>query len=169
MAVCCRLWLTKRTLRRQDLSMDIHEIARNGTRPDMEFYVERLKTNASVDSDDFQEYIRSFVNTKNDHKYSPLHCSIFSRSSLCLHCDHWHSLTPLRNLDTFSCLVELGCDVNAKCHGSSPLHLLIATATLPNGGKEFGVSGASALIAAGCDLHSKVIPAGHPSAHASIG
>jgi ankyrin repeat protein len=132
--------------------MDLHEIARNGTPDEIQSYFERLNANSS-DSEQFQEYVRAFINTKNDNKYSPLHCSIFSRSFFASSAT---SLTFLRNTEIFSYLIDKGCDVNSKCHGSSPLHLLIATAILPNGGEEFGLSCASALISAGCDLLSKV-------------
>jgi hypothetical protein len=71
--------------------MNLHEIARHGTGYDIESYFERLKANSSVDSEEFQEYVRSFVNTKNDHKYSPLHCSIFSRFTQSILFYHHHS------------------------------------------------------------------------------
>lgn len=61
-----------------------------------------------------------------------------------------------RNLETFTYLVEAGCDVNSKCHGTSPLHLSIATAILPNGGYELGLTCALKLISSSCDLNAKV-------------
>jgi hypothetical protein len=59
-------------------SADIHTLARNGTRADLEQQFETLRSECS-DAEDFQESLQAFINTRNEQKYSPLHCAIFSR------------------------------------------------------------------------------------------
>ena len=54
------------------------------------------------------------------------------------------------------CLVENGCDINIKCHGTPPLHLTLTTTVLP-GGYEFGLSAALKLLSMGCDVNAKVV------------
>ena len=57
--------------------MNLHEIAKNGTHYDIQTFFETLKLNTS--SDEYLEAIQTIINTKNNQKYSPLHCSIFAR------------------------------------------------------------------------------------------
>lgn len=59
--------------------MELHDIARHGSRYDIQSYFETLKLNSTLDTDEFQEYVISHINAKNEAKYSPLHCSIFAR------------------------------------------------------------------------------------------
>jgi hypothetical protein len=54
------------------------------------------------------------------------------------------------------CLLENGCDVNMKCHGTPPLHLALTTTVLP-GGYEFGITCALKLVAQDCDINAKVL------------
>ena len=55
------------------------------------------------------------LNKRNALKYAPIHTAIFSR-----------------NVEAFMLLIEYGADINLKCHGSPCMHLILATAILPD-------------------------------------
>jgi hypothetical protein len=64
----------------------------------------------------------------------------------------------LRNLAAVELFVDLGADVNLKCHGTPPLHLAVAAAALPApGARAFGAAAAAALLHASYDLSAKVL------------
>lgn len=50
-----------------------------------------------------------------------------------------------RNIGAFKALVEFGADVNTKCHGTPPLHLIIRTMAQP-AGYEFGLECLNLLL-----------------------
>ena len=52
--------------------------------------------------------------------------------------------------------IDLGADVNLKCHGTPSLHLAIMIAALP-GGEDFGFSASSLILHNSCDLTAKVL------------
>ena len=56
------------------------------------------------------------LNVKNEIRYTPLHCAIFSR-----------------NFDAVYTLVQNGADVNTKCFGTPCIHLALTIAMLPDG------------------------------------
>jgi acetoin utilization deacetylase AcuC-like enzyme len=58
------------------------------------------------------------LNERNDMRYTPLHCAIFAQ-----------------NFDTFDLLITEGADINSKCHGSPPIHLVVAAFGLPSNEK----------------------------------
>jgi ankyrin repeat protein len=62
------------------------------------------------------------LNIKNEVRYTPLHCAIFSR-----------------NYDAVAVLVQNGADVNTKCFGTPCIHLALTIAMLPDG-YEFGLN-----------------------------
>jgi hypothetical protein len=64
----------------------------------------------------------------------------------------------LRNLAAVELFIDLGADVNLKCHGTPPLHLAVAAAALPAAGaRRFGTAAAAALLHASYDLSAKVL------------
>lgn len=66
------------------------------------------------------QQIAYFLNRKNFQKYNGFHVAIFQRNFAAV---------------KFFCGLPLdyGFDINAKCHGTPPLHLLLFVAALPNG------------------------------------
>jgi len=70
----------------------------------------------------------AYLNQRDHNKYTALHVAIFSR-----------------NLEAVKALLELGIDINAKCHGTPSTHLCISTAALPDG-RDFGTSGLALLL-----------------------
>ena len=63
-----------------------------------------------------EDSVSYFVNRRNSMRYTPLMTAIFAR-----------------NLGTLRALVNAKCDVDLKCHGTPVLHLLLVTASLPEG------------------------------------
>ncbi len=61
-----------------------------------------------------------------------------------------------RNLDAVELFIDLGADVNLKCHGTPSLHLAIMISSLPEG-LAFGCAAASIILNSSCDLSAKVI------------
>lgn len=53
-------------------------------------------------------------------------------------------------------LARNGADLNAKCHGTPPLHLAIATAVQPDG-QSFGWDCVAALLENNANVSAKVI------------
>ena len=51
--------------------------------------------------------------------------------------------------------IDLGADVNLKCHGTPSLQLAVMVASLPSG-LEFGTAAASLILTSSCDLTAKV-------------
>ncbi|KAJ1425159.1 hypothetical protein B484DRAFT_349729, partial [Ochromonadaceae sp. CCMP2298] len=70
------------------------------------------------------------INLRNDQRYTPLHVAIFAR-----------------NLDAVETLIKYGADVDVKCHGTPPVHLVCSTAAQP-GGLPFAVACLGLLLAA---------------------
>jgi ankyrin repeat protein len=60
------------------------------------------------------QFMIQFLNRKDELKYTALHRSVFAR-----------------NLESFTYLLDKGCDVNIKCHGTPLLQLLLAASLLP--------------------------------------
>lgn len=60
-----------------------------------------------------------------------------------------------RNLAAVEVFIDLGVDVNLKCHGTPSLHLAIMTTSL-HGGFEFGCAATDLILKSACDLTAKV-------------
>lgn len=58
-------------------------------------------------------------------------------------------------MDAIEVFIDLGADVNLKCHGTPSIHLAVMVAALP-GGLEFGSAAASLILTNSCDLTAKV-------------
>lgn len=70
----------------------------------------------------------AYLNQRDHHKYTPLHTAIFCR-----------------NLEAVKAFLELGIDVNTKCHGTPSTHLCVSTAALPEG-YDFGAAALAHLL-----------------------
>ena len=52
-------------------------------------------------------------------------------------------------------LIDLGADVNLKCHGTPSLHLAVMMGSLPDA-LEFAKEAAKVILNSSCDLSAKV-------------
>ena len=84
---------------------------------------------AAVDSAEIMRMRVGYViDKRNNLKYTPLQSAIFAR-----------------NVDAVELFIELGADINLKCHGTPILHLVISIVALVDG-KEFGLTCLNLLL-----------------------
>lgn len=97
-----------------DLFAKLIENIRSGDNEGIVALIQYLS--ATDEGTHYRPALEDILNLKTKKKYSALHEAIFQR-----------------NLEALKLLIDAGIDVNAKCHGTPPTHLCLATSTLPNG------------------------------------
>ena len=103
--------------------MNIHRLVRDeGYNATLNEYLSNIaasvaSSSSSIDGqgDDGNNELTFLLNKRNSSKYAPIHTAIFAR-----------------NTEALKILVEHGADINIKCHGTPCIHLILASAILPD-------------------------------------
>ncbi len=107
----------------------LQRLAKDGSGDQIKGYLQQIRTNIQENSDQNpDDTINYLLSRRDDKKYSLLHNTLFARNLTCL-----------------EALLELGIDVNLKCHGTPPIHIALSIAALPDG-YEFGLSALKLLL-----------------------
>lgn len=111
-----------------DIGNKIHELVATGDHEGLQSLLSHIK---SGELNSYYVSAEDIVNQRNKKKYSPLHEAIFRR-----------------DLTAVTLLVDCSADINLKCHGTPPLHLLITMSALPDCA-EFSNAAMSLLLKSG--------------------
>jgi hypothetical protein len=132
--------------------MNVHDLCKDSSAESIESYFRVLQSEGATDD------LSYVVDLRNELRYTPLHTAIFARyaflpmstryflSSLkLLEFAPFFVSMYLRNIDAVRTLIKFGADGDLKCHGTPPIHLVLATSILPDG-LEFSKACLSVLL-----------------------
>lgn len=145
-----------------DIGAIFHEAAVRVSKQELEELVANISRQLEAAGPYGVTQLAQEINRRNEKKYTPLHTALFFRylyfGTLHQICTRVFISPPCilrRNLDAIEVFIDLGADVNLKCHGTPSIHLAIMIAALP-GGLDFGSQAATLILTNSCDLTAKV-------------